>query len=117
MTIPFKLPSFHSCKQVVVWANCMLDPVAYLLICDVLCIPYIEESSVASHLHCLYSALKVGGECPGFACIQEDRLKLFTSSRVFPANLDVRGHAVVIVRYMSCLFSTYFHSIVFRCSF
>ena len=25
------------------------------------------------YFHCLYSALKVGGECPGFTCIEEDR--------------------------------------------
>ena len=50
----------------------MFDPVAYLLICDVLCIRYVEESSVASHLR-LYSALKIGGECPCFECIQEDQ--------------------------------------------
>ena len=49
----------------------MIDPVAYILFCDMLCIRYDEESSVASHLHCLYSALKADGECPGFACIQE----------------------------------------------
>ena len=66
MAIPFKFPSFDSCKQV-------FDPVAYFIICDVPCIRYVEEFSVASHLHCLYSALKVGGECPSFACIQEDR--------------------------------------------
>ena len=73
MAIPFKLLSFDSYKEVFVWENCMLAPVVYLLICDVLCICYAEESSVAYHLHCLYSALKVAGECPGFACIQEDR--------------------------------------------
>ena len=62
-------------KQVVIWANCIHDPVVYLLICDVLCIRYVEESSVSSHLHCLYSALMVGGECPGFACITGERIK------------------------------------------
>ena len=35
----------------------------------VFCVRYVEESSVASHLHCLYSTLQVGGECPAFACI------------------------------------------------
>ena len=34
-------------------SNYMLDPVAYLLICDVLCIRYVKESSVASHFHFL----------------------------------------------------------------
>ena len=70
MAIPFKLPSFDSYKQVFVWANCMLDPVAYLLICDVLCIRYFEQSSIASHLYC---------KCPAFACIQEDRYHERTS--------------------------------------
>ena len=60
-------------KQDFVWSNCIVDHVACLLICDVLCIRYVEESSVASYLHCLYSALKVGGECPGFACMPKDR--------------------------------------------
>ena len=32
----------------------------------------VVESSVASHLHCLYSWLKDGGECPRFACIQKN---------------------------------------------
>ena len=73
MVIPSKLSYLDSCKQVFVWANCMVHPVLYLLMCDMLCIQYVEEYSVASHLHCMYSALKVGGECPGFACIQKDR--------------------------------------------
>ena len=52
----------------------MLDPVAYLFICEVICILCVLESSVASHLHCMYSALKGGSdECPGFACIHKDR--------------------------------------------
>ena len=55
----FKLPSFDSCKQVFVWANCMFDPVADPLIFDVLSIRYVEPSSVAFHLYCLYYALKV----------------------------------------------------------
>ena len=67
------LPSFDSCKQVFVRAYCIADPTAYLLICDVLGIEYVEESSVASHVHCLYSVLKVDSECPAFAFIQEDR--------------------------------------------
>ena len=67
MAIPFTFPSFDSSNQVFVWANCMVDPVAYLLICDVRCIRYVEESSLASHLHSWYSTLKVGCECPGFS--------------------------------------------------
>ena len=73
MAIPFNLPSFDICMQVLVWANCMLDPVVYLPIYDLLCVRYAEEHSVASHLYCLHSALKIDGECPGFAFIQEDR--------------------------------------------
>ena len=64
MTIPFKLPSFYSCKQVFVWADFMLDLVAYPLICDVPCIRYVEEYSVAFNLHCLCSALKIGVSVP-----------------------------------------------------
>ena len=73
MAVPFNLPSFDSCKLAFVWANCMLDPVAYLLFCDVLCIRYVEEPSVASHINCLNFALKYDSECPGFAYIQEYR--------------------------------------------
>ena len=68
MAIPFKLHYFDSCKKVFVCANCMLYSVAYLLICDVFCIRYVEESLVASH-----SALKVGVEYLGFACIHADQ--------------------------------------------
>ena len=40
----------------------------------VMCSVYdMLRSLVASHLHCLYSALKVGGEGPGFVCIQDDQ--------------------------------------------
>ena len=74
MAIPLKLPSFDSCKHVFVWANCMIDPSVYLLFCDVLFIRCVEECLVASPRFCLYS-LKVGDECPCFACIQEDQYR------------------------------------------
>ena len=48
-----------SCKHVFVWDNCMIDPVAYLLISVVLCIRYVEELFGTSHLHFLFSVLRV----------------------------------------------------------
>ena len=51
----------------------MFDPVTCLLLCDFICIRYVEESSVEAHLHCFNSAMKIDGECPGFVWIQEDR--------------------------------------------
>ena len=79
----------------------MLDPVVYLLICDVICIRYVEESSVETNLHCLYSALKVDGECPGFLCIHEDRYhartyqtELRVMLRSLQANLRLDNAAV-----------------------
>ena len=53
MAIPLKLPYFESCKQFCVWANCMLDPVGYILIGDGLCIRYVQ-CSVFSPQNCQF---------------------------------------------------------------
>ena len=49
----------------------------------VMCSVYdmLRESSVASHLHCLYSTLQVGGECPAFACMVKHPYKMVRMSR------------------------------------
>ena len=69
MPIPPQLSLDDNGEQVIMWADGLADLLPNFLISDMLGVGDTHESSVASHLHALYSLLQLCCKGPRFTSI------------------------------------------------